>query len=77
MSKWEKLKKSYVTRFPPTQEEEKTIPICFKEAFAATKLGTWTLFANFKEEPVWVTKSQATWRYVSTNEDIDISEIVG
>ena len=77
MSKWEKLKKSYVTRFLPTKEEEKTIPICFKEAFAATKLGTRTLFANFEEEPVWVTKSHATWKYVSTNEDVDILEIVG
>ena len=77
MSKWEKLKKSYVTRFPPTKEEGKTIPICFKETFAAAKPGTWTLFANFEGEPVWVTKSHATWRYVSTNEDVDISEIVG
>ena len=40
MSKWEKLKKSYVTRFPPTQGEEKTIPVCFKETFVAAKLGT-------------------------------------
>ena len=77
MSKWEKLKKSYVTRFPPTKDEEKTIPVCFKETFAAAKLRTRTLFANFEEQPVWVTKSQATWRYVSTNEDVDISEIVG
>ena len=77
MSKWEKLKKSYITCFPPTEEEEKTIPICFKETFAAAKLGTCTLFANFKGEPIWVTKSHATWRYVSTNKDVDISEIVG
>ena len=61
MSKWEKLKKSYVTRFPPTKEEEKTIPIYFKEAFAAAKFGTRALFANFKEEPIWVTKAHATW----------------
>ena len=77
MSKWEKLKKSYVTQFPPTKDEEKTIPICFKETFAAAKLGTRTLFANFEEEPVWVTKAHATWKYVSTNKDVDISEIVG
>ena len=77
MSKWEKLKKSYVTRFPPTEEERKTIPLCFKEAFAAAKLGTHTLFTRFKEEPVWVTKSHAIWRYVSINKDVDISEIVG
>ena len=76
MSKWEKLKKSYITRFPPTQNEEKTIPVCFKETFAAAKLRTRTLFANF-EEPVWVTKAHATWKYVSTNEDVDISEIIG
>ena len=77
MSKWEKLKKSYVTRFPPTEEEEKTIPICFQEAFAAAKLGTQTLFAKFEEEPIWVTKSHATWRYISTNKDVGILEIVG
>ena len=77
MSKWEKLKKSYVTCFPPTKDEEKTIPVCFKETFAAAKFGTQTLFANFEEEPVWVTKVHATWKYVSTNEDVDISEIVG
>ena len=77
MSKWEKLKKSYVTCFPPTEEEKKTIPLCFKEAFATAKLGTHTLFANFEREPVWVTKSHDIWRYVSTNKDVDISEIVG
>ena len=77
MSKWEKLKKSYITHFPPTEEERKTIPICFKESFAVAKLGIRTLFANFKGEPIWVTKSHATWRYVSINEDVDISEIVG
>ena len=77
MSKWEKLKKSYVTRFPPTKEEEKTIPLCFKDTFAAAKLGVRTLFAKFEEEPVWVTKSHATWKYVTTNEDVDISEVVG
>ena len=77
MSKWEKLKKSYVTCFPPTVEEGKTIPICFKETFAVAKLGTRMLFTNFEGEPIWVTKSHATWRYISTNEDIDISEIVG
>ena len=60
-----------------TKDEEKTIPVCFKEAFAAAKLGTRTLFANFEEEPVWVTKAHATWKYVSTNKDVDISEIVG
>ena len=76
MSKWEKLRKSYVTRFPPTKEERKTIPLCFKEAFAAAKLGTCTLFAKFEEEPIWVTKSHATWKYISTNKDVDISEIV-
>ena len=76
MSKWEKLKKSYVTRFPPTKEEEKTIPLCFKDIFAAAKLGTHTLFAKFEEEPVWVTKSHTTWKYVSTNKDVDVSEIV-
>ena len=76
MSKWEKLKKSYVTCFPPTKEEEKTIPLCFKDMFAAAKLGTCTLFADFEGEPIWVTKSHATWKYVSTNEDVDISEIV-
>ena len=77
MSKWEKLRKSYVTCFPPTKEERKTIPLCFKEAFAAAKLGIRTLSARFEEEPVWVTKSHAVWRYVSTNKDVDISEIVG
>ena len=77
MSKWEKLKKSYVTRFPPTEEEDENIPLCFKEAFAASKLGTRTLFATFEGEPVWVTQAHAVWRYVSTNEDVDISEIVG
>ena len=60
MSKWEKLRKSYVTHFPPTEEERKTIPICFKETFAAAKLGMRTLFAKFEEEPVWVTKSYTT-----------------
>ena len=76
MSKWEKLRKSYITCFPPTQEEEKTIPLCFKDTFAAAKLGIRTLFANFEGEPVWVTKSHATWKYVSINEDVDISEVV-
>ena len=76
MSKWEKLKKSYVTCFPPTKEEKKTIPLCFKETFAAAKLGTCTLFARFEEELVWVTKSHVIWRYISTNKDIDISEII-
>ena len=77
MSKWEKLKKSYVTCFPPTKEEQKTIPLCFKDAFATAKVGTHTLFANFEEEPVWVTKSHISWKYVSTNENVDISEIIG
>ena len=52
MSKWEKFKKSYVTCFPLTKEEEKTIPLGFKDVFAAAKLGTRTLFANFEGEPV-------------------------
>ena len=77
MSKWEKLKKSYVTHFPPTEEERKTIPLCFQEAFATAKLGTRTIFARFEEEPVWVTKSHISWKYISTNEDVNISEIVG
>ena len=76
MSKWEKLKKSYVTCFLPTKEEEKTIPLCFKDVFAAAKLETCTLFANFEEEPIWVTKSHAVWKYVATNKDVDVSEIV-
>ena len=76
MSKWEKLKKSYVTCFPPTKEEQKIIPLCFKDAFAAAKVGTRTLFANFEEEPVWVAKPHVSWKYVSTNEDVDVSEIV-
>ena len=76
MSKWEKLKKSYVTRFPPTKEEQKIISLCFKDAFAVAKVGTCTLFANFEEEPVWVAKPHVSWKYISTNEDIDISEIV-
>ena len=76
MSKWEKLKKSYVTHFPPTQEEQKIIPLCFKDAFVAAKVGTRTLFANFEEEPIWVAKPHVSWKYVSTNEDVDISEIV-
>ena len=59
MSKWEKLKKSYVTRFPPTEEEEETVPLCFKDAFALAKVGTCILFANFEDEPVWVTQSHA------------------
>ena len=77
MSKWEKLKKSYVTCFPPTQEEQKIIPLCFKDAFATAKVGTHTLFANFEEEPIWVAKPHVSWKYVSTNKDVDISEIVG
>ena len=56
MSKWEKLKKSYVSHFPPTQEEEKGIPLCFKDTFAAAKLGTRTIFADFEGEPITVTK---------------------
>ena len=75
MSKWEKLRKSYVTCFPPTPAEEEIIPICFKEAFTAAKLGTRTLFANFKEEPIWVTKDQPVWKYVSTNEDVNQLEV--
>ena len=77
MSKWEKLKKSYITQFPPTKEEQTIIPLCFKDAFAAAKTGTRTIFANFKEEPIWVAKPHVSWKYVTTNEDIDISEIVG
>ena len=38
MSKWEKLKRSYITCFPPTKEEEKTIPLCFKDTFAAANV---------------------------------------
>ena len=71
MSKWEKLKKSYITHFPPTQSKEDIIPICFEDAFAAAKLGTRTLFANFKGEPIWITKDHLVWRYVSTNKDVD------
>ena len=77
MSKWEKLKKSYVICFPPTKEEQKTIPLCFKDAFTTAKVGTCTLFANFEEEPIWVTKSHISWKYISTNKNIDISEIIG
>ena len=77
MSKWEKLRKSYVTCFPPTNEEQNIIPLCFKDTFAGAKVGTCTLFANFEEEPVWVAKPHVSWKYVSTNEDVDKSEIVG
>jgi hypothetical protein len=47
MSKWEKLKQGYTTQFPPTEDEQKRIPICFFDTFAANKLGTQTLFALF------------------------------
>ena len=52
MSQWEKLKQAYTTRFPPTTEEQKFIPFCFKDSFAANKLGTQTLFALFNDSPV-------------------------
>ena len=77
MSKWEKLKKSYITCFPLTKDKEKTISLCFKDAFTAAKVGTRTLFAHFEEEPIWVTKSHPIWKYISTNEDVNVSEIIG
>ena len=77
MSNWEKLRKSYITHFPPTQAKEEIIPMCFSEASTAAKLGIRTLFANFEGEPVWVTNKQCVWRYVSTNKDVNQSEVCG
>ena len=57
MSQWEKLKQAYTTQFPLNTEELKFIPFCFKDSFAANKLGTRTLFVLFDDLPVLLRSS--------------------
>ena len=74
MSQWEKLKQAYTTRFPPTTEEQKFIP-CFKDSFAANKLGTQTLFALFNDSPVSTITNVHKWRYISSGEPVNKEQI--
>jgi hypothetical protein len=75
MSNWERLKKGYTTQFPPTDDENKWIPICFFEPFAANKLGTRTLFALFNNQVV--SKQHNSWSYVSTGDKVTKDDIIG
>jgi hypothetical protein len=74
MSNWEKLKRGYITQFPPTNDEKTRIPICFIETFAANKLGTQTLFALFQDQVV--SKQHNSWQYLSTGEKVTKDNII-
>jgi hypothetical protein len=74
MSNWERLKKGYTTQFPPTDDKKTRIPICFTETFAASKLGTRTLFALFQDQVV--SKQHNSWQYISTGEKVTKDDIV-
>jgi hypothetical protein len=74
MNNWEKLKKGYITQFPPTNNEKSRIPICFIEPFAANKLGTQTLFALFQDQIV--SKQHNSWNYISTGDKVTKDDII-
>ena len=75
MSQWEKLKQAYTTQFPLNAEELKFIPFCFKDSFAANKLGTRTLFALFDDLPVSTITNACKWRYLSSGEPVNKEQI--
>ena len=75
MSQWEKLKQAYTTRFPPNTKELKFIPYCFKDSFAANKLGTRTLFALFDDSPVSTIANARKWRYLSSGKPVNKEQI--
>ena len=75
MSQWEKLKQAYTTQFPPNAEELKFIPFCFKDSFAANKLGTRTLFVLFDDSPVSTIANAHKWRYLSSGEPVNKEQI--
>ena len=75
MSQWEKLKQAYTTQFPPNDKELKFIPFCFKDSFAANKLGTRTLFVLFDDSPVSTITNVRKWRYLNSGEPVNKEQI--
>jgi hypothetical protein len=73
MSNWEKLKKGYITQFTPTNNKKNRIPICFFNTFAANKLGTQTLFAQFQEQAI--SKQNNSWVYTQTGDKVTKDDI--
>ena len=75
MSQWEKLKQAYTTQFPPNAEELKFIPFCFKDSFAANKLGMCTLFTLFDDSPVSTIANTHKWKYLSSGKPVNKDQI--